>query len=834
MRNRSSSTFALRGLVFAALSTLGAFASVASAQPSPYVPAPGRPIASGDDASATAYNPANLAYLPGAELRWTMVGRGASGLPDGHAFDLGLPLFGGLSTALRVDLLNVDRTSGPTASQQWFRWALATKLSDGLAFGTTFGWSFSDRFDLNDSFSVTSALTLRPTTFLSLSAVARDWSVGDNRTYDLGLALRPFWGLRVAELGLEASVRERSGDVTPRATLGVDVPMLGRLRGEMALRDPGGRNDWTGLVGLDVNFGGLQAGGGAIVDSSGGDVGYWATAAVRSFREPGLPMPKRVVRFRIESTPGVRKHTRLLERLWKLSEDPEVAGVLLELRSAPSSSLAHSEELGDAIRLLRARGKKVMCHLEDAGGSALYVCAQADRIAMNPAGGLRFAGLASSYMYYGGVLEKLHVRSEFVRVAEHKLAAEQYTLKASSEIGRVDHQALLNSLEGIYMHDVGGGRRMTISALRKAIARGPFVASEAQKEGLVDVLAYEDEIERFVTETMGSRARLVDDAPSTRSPDTWRSPSKVAVVYLSGDMVDGESQTIPFIGIKLAGSYTVTKALKKAREDSSIKAVVFRIETGGGSSLAADVILREAMLTAKAKPMIVSMGTSAASGGYYASVSGAPIYANPATITGSIGIFYGKVDVSGLLSHLGIGMEQFRTAPRADAESLYRPFTEDERHELGVKVKQFYDLFVARVSEGRKMKPEDVDAIARGRVWLGADALDRKLVDRLGGLREALEAAREKAGLPADAPMVELPDEDETLLGTLAKLAGVSASMPQAAMLGPVVIPPALMELARGLSPFLVFDGTKPLARMELFGDVSFGGAASTVDDELP
>lgn len=286
----------------------------------------------------------------------------------------------------------------------------------------------------------------------------------------------------------------------------------------------------------------------------------------------------------------------------------------------------------------------------------------------------------------------------------------------------------------------------------------------------------------------------------------------MAVIYLAGDMIDGESQFIPLVNIKLAGSYTIARALKRAREDDSVKSVVFRIETGGGSSLAADVILREAMLTAKKKPFIVSMGTSAASGGYYAAVAGREIFALPGTITGSIGIFYGKADVVGLLDKLGVHLEQYRSAPRADAESFFRPFSDDERRELGVKVKQFYDLFVARVAEGRHLTPDAVDAVARGKVWTGQQAISRGLVDRLGGLREALAEARRLGRLPADSPIVESPEEDDSLLGFLLNLVGlnISAGSPLSS------IPEMLLPMARMLSPFLVFESGKPLARAEL------------------
>jgi len=314
---------------------------------------------------------------------------------------------------------------------------------------------------------------------------------------------------------------------------------------------------------------------------------------------------------------------------------------------------------------------------------------------------------------------------------------------------------------------------------------------------------------------MGQRARITEDNGTKKAPQRWGKVPKVALVYLSGDMIDGESMYIPFAGIKLAGSVTIKEALRRARDDSNVKSVVFRIETGGGSSLAADVILREAQLVAKKKPLIVSMGSSAASGGYYASMAGREIFANRGTITGSIGIFYGKVDVSGLLHKFGVGIESYRTAPRADAESLFRPFTDNERRELGVKVKQFYDLFVARVAEGRHMTPEAVDAVARGKVWTGEQALPINLVTRLGGLREALAEARKLGGLRRDAPFIELPEDEESLLGALLNLVGFAAinTPPQMA----AALPPAFREIAHSLAPFLVFEPTKALARAELF-----------------
>jgi protease IV len=241
---------------------------------------------------------------------------------------------------------------------------------------------------------------------------------------------------------------------------------------------------------------------------------------------------------------------------------------------------------------------------------------------------------------------------------------------------------------------------------------------------------------------------------------------------------------------------------------------VMRIESPGGSSLAADVIWREAVITAKVKPLIVSMGTYAASGGYYIATAGKVVYANPLTVTGSIGIFYGKADVSELFKKIGISTETYKTSPRADGDSIYRPYSDDELRELERKVRQLYDVFVDRVAQGRKMSREAVDAVGQGRVWSGREAAAHHLVDRLGGIREALDEARCQAGLPDDAPITELPVPESSLLDLALKLAGASESESEAKVLG--ILPSQLLDFARAMAPFTVYGGDESLARLEM------------------
>ena len=225
--------------------------------------------------------------------------------------------------------------------------------------------------------------------------------------------------------------------------------------------------------------------------------------------------------------------------------------------------------------------------------------------------------------------------------------------------------------------------------------------------------------------------------------------------------------------------------------------------------MAADVIWRQVQLTARVKPVVVSMGSAAASGGYYIAAPATRIFANPLTITGSIGIFYGKADVSELLKKIGVSVEVYKTAPRADAESIFRPFTDDERRELERKVRQFYDMFLGRVAEGRKLTKQQVDAVGQGRVWTGEQAAERRLVDQLGGLRQALAEARRLAGMPEETPTVELPPSETTLLGRLLGIEGVKAGEP-------LPLPPQIYELARALAPFAIYPDDRPLALMEI------------------
>ena len=805
------------------------------------VDSPGRSVASEDSAEALVLNPANLAFLPAPELRWTGVFcPGTEKVNCGHAFDLATPLPFGLATGFRVEYVpSQSGTSFPYNgySYAWATWGVAWKLGDKFSVGASLQHSYSSNVYTDGLWGITTGISVRPSTHLALSFVAQDWNgpsefpVNGNpildRSYTLATAFRPT-GRRDIELGVEVKCQDLgsgkeciTGDglFAPHLTLGVDVPGVGRLRGDVVIAHLGNdaQRAVLGTAGLEIDFGRIGVGGGGMFGNGLGaknTAGGYGTLSYSGYTQPGIFHPREAVSLRIEHTPGIREHTALLRKLWHIADDPDIAAVTLVLRAEPADSLAHAEELADAIRVLRARKKKVLCSWEDNGPRSLYVCANADRTLVNPAGGLRYAGLKMQYMYLAKLLEKIGVRAEFVRVSDHKSAPEEFTNEHASETADRDHADLLREFEAVFTRDVAVGRKLSDARVREVTARGPFVASEAKEAGFVDGTAFDDELEAATGELVGQHIRYEKYEEPTVAPTSFGAAGHVALVYVAGEMIDGRSTHIPLLDINLTGSYSIAQTLRDVKDDSSAKAVVLRIESPGGSSMAADVMWREVELLAKKKPVIVSMGSVAASGGYYIASPAKEIYALPLTITGSIGVFYGKADLSGLLQKVGVSFDTYRTTPRADAESLYRPFTEDEKQALAVKIHQFYDTFLDRVSAGRKMTKAQVDAVGEGRVWTGQEAVERGLVDKLGGLREALTEARKLGHLPADAGFEELPAVEHTLIDTALNLAGVHAG--ESSVLS--VLPEQIKDIARAIAPVAIYAADVPLTRMEWVG----------------
>jgi protease-4 len=795
---------------------------------------PGRSTAAEDSGEALVLNPANLASMPGAELRWTGVR-----CPDtrrvacGHAFDLATTLPWKLATGLRVDYVTPPGGSQGAGfpfngvDYTWITWGLGYRLSDRVSAGASIQWSYSSNPYTNHLFGISAGLSYRPNTHFGFAAVAHDFNGASvqplppagspvlDREYVLAMAFRPT-GTRAIEIDAEGKYFDGVDDVHPRLAAGLDVPGVGRLRGDIEMSNIGNdsRRGIQATAGAEIYFSSFSAGGGALFGSALGRdnaIGEYATASVTGWLSPGVPRSEKAVFIRLESTPGTRNHAHLLRRLWKLAEDKEIAGVTMVIRSEPATSYAHAEELADAFRVLKAHGKKVVCSFEDAGPKALYACASANKIVINPAGGIRYSGLKTTHIYLAGLLHKLGINAEFVRIGAHKGAPEQFMNEHASDVAKADQEDLLAQHEAVFARNMALYRNIPEDRFKEISAKGPFVATEARDAKLVDGFAFDDELERATQDAVGKKVGYEKFHEETRAPQHFGGRPRIAILYIDGDIIDGRSRTVPLLDMKLVGSYTIADSVKQLRDDDDIRAVVVRIESPGGSSMASDVMWRELKKLNEKKPVIVSMGSIAASGGYYVAAPARMIFALPLTITGSIGIFYGKADVSGLLDKIGVNVEVRKTTPRADAESLFRGFSDDERAELRHKIQQFYDVFLERVSEGRHMTKEEVDAVGQGRVWAGQQALDKKLVDRMGGLRHALDAARDAAHLPADTEIEEHPPVQQTLLDFALGLVGLKAN----AGVNVEGVPVQVKEVLRGVAPLALYGDGQALARME-------------------
>jgi protease-4 len=801
------------------------------------LPELGRSVAGSDDSTALVLNPANLAFLPASELRWTGTFlREDAAVPwQGHAFALAFPLPFSLATGVRLDFVDPPNRSGVSAgltedaNYTWLSWGLALRAGRGTSFGASLQRTFADGEIGQDLSSYSLGASFRWIDELGVSLVAQDINSPSNDVGELGasytaaFAVRPT-GSREIELGLEARFLDDADVWVPRATLGVDIPYVGRLRGEFQISDPTDPDAraWLASAGLSVylnrndsslDVGGTGFTGNAVGGATGADL--QTSVASRAFPEPvGLSFDRFSVRLRLEETPDAREHVRLLRELWSLRDEPRVDAVVLELRATPTETLAHAEELRDALLDLRRQGKRVLCHLEDADVAALYTCAAADRILINPSGGIRFAGLRARYVFFGRLLESIGVRAEVVAIGAHKSAPERFTSSESSEVSRADKVDLLQQMERQITEGVATGRKLSFAQVRAATKEGPFMAAHAQRVGFVDGSAFDDEVAGALEKLLGRSTRLTSDDRRPAAPQRFAAQPSIALIYVEGDMIDGRSREVPFIESSVVGSYTIAEAISSARESSLVKAVVLRVESPGGSSTAADVIWRQVQLTAKVKPVVVSMGGYAASGGYYIAAPGTRIFANAGTLTGSIGVFYGKPDASRLLDRLGIDVEVYKTTDRADADALYRPFTESERSELEKNLHEFYDLFLDRVATGRKLTKSSVDRVGQGRVWTGEQARENGLVDEIGGLRQALAHARKLAGLSSEAPIIELPQIERSLLSRVLGIPGLSeGARAPAALLE--LLPPELRASASMLGPFLLHSSRVPLMRLD-------------------
>jgi protease IV len=511
----------------------------------------------------------------------------------------------------------------------------------------------------------------------------------------------------------------------------------------------------------------------------------------------------------VEGPPTVRS---VVDTLRRAKVDRRVTGVVI--RPTGSAGLwGKVQEIRDAIVDFRTSGKPIVAYLEYGGEQEYYLASACDRVFLMPAATLDLTGMASYELFLRGMLDRIGAYPDALHIGAYKTASNTFTEHTFTPEHREMSESLNRDMYTQLLQGIAAGRHKSEEEVRQLIDHGPFLPEEAVRVGLVDDLAYEDEID----DRMGlGDVRMLEQRDYRVSPTSLglnRGP-KIAVIYAVGIISSGESRYDSPQGA-VAGSDTIVRYLRTARADNAIRAIVLRIDSPGGSAIASDVIWREVQLTRQIKPVIASMSDVAASGGYYIAMGAHSIVAEPATLTGSIGVVMVKFVIDGTLQKLGINMEPVSEGRYATLYSPIRPFTPDERARVAEQMQATYDTFVEKAAAGRNTTPERIDAVGQGRVWTGRQAKDLGLVDELGGLQHALAIAREHAGIDRDAEVeLVIYPRRRTVFETLANPLGSPATDVPASLLASWLGLTDRRAVETLMAPLRLFRRGEPLALM--------------------
>ena len=447
----------------------------------------------------------------------------------------------------------------------------------------------------------------------------------------------------------------------------------------------------------------------------------------------------------------------------RAKDDERVAGLYLEFSGA-LLPLAQAQELRSALLRFRDSGKPSVAFSEsydDQGvGTGYFLASAAQEVWLQPSGEIGLTGVAVETPYIRGLLAEIGVLPQFEQRKAYKSFPDMFQRSESSAANSEAVDSLARSIVSQLAEGIGGSRNAPPSAIWDAIDRAPLLAAEAKSAGLIDYIGYADEAEARMRQLTGPGTTAVsvfDYARSVAEELQEDGDATVAVIYANGPIHRGDSDVSPFEGMRSIGSATLTDALRDVADDDDVDAVILRIDSPGGSYVASDTLwreirqLREGIRGNRGKPVIVSMGSVAASGGYFIAMAADRIVAQPGTLTGSIGVFSGKFSAAELWDRIGVNWDTTKVGTYADMMSPNRPFTDQERARLSRWLDTVYDDFTEKASQSRGMSPDAVEAAAQGRVWSGAQALDAGLVDRLGGLDTAVEVSRSLLNLSETA-----------------------------------------------------------------------------------
>src|SRR5438445_1304385 len=520
--------------------------------------------------------------------------------------------------------------------------------------------------------------------------------------------------------------------------------------------------------------------------------------------------------LRGSKTPTVRS---IVDNLRKAKVDSRVRAVLLKPTGFESPFWAKVQEIRDAVVDFRKSGKPIYAYVEYGGDREYYLATAADKVFLMPSTALDLTGVATYELFLRGTLDKIGVIPDLHRIGDYKTAVNTFKERGYTPAHKEMDASMNRDLYEQIVRGIADSRKKTEADVRALIDDGPFLPEDALRAGLVDDVVYEDQVDDKLR--AGEQRRHLDGDDYGRvSPGSVglnRGP-RVAVIYATGTIASGKSGYDPMNG-PVAGSDTLIDYIKQARRDSTVRAILLRIDSPGGSATASDAIWRELVITKMERadrPLVVSMSDLAASGGYYIAMPAQVIVAQPSTLTGSIGIYGGKFVTGGVYEKLGAHIESTSIGKHAEINGPARPYNADELKKLQEQLQSFYDQFVEKVADSRHSTPEKIDALAQGRVWTGRQAKQNGLVDELGGLDRAIAIAKQRAKIAADSD-VELmvyPPRKSFYELLAVQFSGSSESIAVGAWLNAKLSKGELEALRIMRGPLAIFHRGEPLALM--------------------
>lgn len=754
--------------------------------------APLRPMAGEGDGTSVLSSPAGLGWLHGPSMALLM-DRGShtsARSMRGAGVFLGTPLFLGFSGGAGFSWRRPG-TVGLATNYTAFDLGFSLRLGSQLSFGWAWDRLMSGYSATRSSHSL--SVDLRIGSVLALAGGVTDLNQPKHtvqalplpRRWNSQLVLRPLHDNRL-EVGLGSQFIS-TGDwhVLPHARIEGRIRQGIRLFGEVnwpgfqRLKPDGTQHpeEILAFAGIRMELGQADLGlvGVGRVQGGGGiDPGGALIARIHSQRRETAMPSAYVAEVRAHDLSSERRFVAFAILLRRLAYDPNVEAVLLRIDN-PGIGLGRVEEIRSLVKALRTR-KKVIAWIEQAGMVDYYLASASDEILMDPAGSLFLGGLKHQVTYFKSALDQLGVEVEVERIAEYKGAMEPFLFNESSQPVRENHSALLDDEFSRLLDAMASDRQIAEPRLRRYIDHAVFDPAHAKSAGLVDDVP-EEMADQAVPRRLGRNIQVKDADLIPYASDAWNS-RRVAVVLVDGTLVDGDGEGFPGMRDNLVWSDPMVELLDKIRADSSIAAVVMRINSPGGSALASDHLAQAVKRLQKAgKPVVVSIGDVAASGGYYIAAPADHIFSSASALTGSIGIFSYKADVGRLLTRLGISVETLRRGEKADLFSFHRPWSEGERQSVRDRIGQMYQRFVATVVEGRRSRGIDeakMRLLGGGRLWTGAQAKSVGLVDELAGVAQAIDEAARLGGvrsnLSGTPEVIVLPKATPSLIDFVTQL----------------------------------------------------------------